>query len=568
MKNWIVLSPALMISIFFFACNGTSSSPSLDSLKLVVDNREYYLEKKLKQIDAIRNKLYSSSDPLIQFNECRSLFKIYYDLQIDSALNYARRMQSISETTLNVNPFYHTEALFLIARVYTYSGMYKESSHLLAHAHANAGLLPDNLKQLYFEIQMQLYKGLADQSISTVDLAAYRKVISDNRDSLIAIVPKKSIWYYVHLSNKLKADQNYDQAVDILCKAYNQLTTADRDMAHVAFYMSDLYRLKGDVQREKEYLAVSSISDMKHAVKEYISLWKLGTVLYDEGDVKTAYQFIDISLQDAIYSGAYRWKQSIIKILPNIYTRYHATILQQKNTISSAFLVIAFLLTCSVFLCIYIVRQYKKLDNAKGELIRVNSDLKQLNIELNSLSEKLYSTNTELQINNSKLVFLNSELIGANRLKETYLSKFIDLCSDYIDKLDAYRGSLKRLLKSGKVEKIEQELESTKYVEKEHKWFLINFDETFLNLYPDFVSEFNSLFPKEDQQGIKSSELLSTELRVFALIRLGITDSNKIAKFLRCSVATIYTYRSRSKNKSYYRDDFEERIKGSHKHLS
>ena len=571
MKNWIVFGLALLMSIVFFVCysNLTASSiPSLDSLKFTVANRDYYLEKRLSHIDTIRNRLSSTSDPLVQFDECRTLYKIYYDLQIDSALNYARRMQQISESLLAKSPLYRTEALFLIARVYTYSGMYKESSHLLAHAYENAGELPANLKQLYFEIQMQLYKGLAEQSISAADLDGYRKIIADNRDSLIAIVPENTIWYYIHLSNKLKADQKYDQAMDILYSAYNQLTTSDRDMAHVAFYMSDLYHLKGNLSREKEYLTVSSIADMKHAVKEYISLWKLGTILYDEGDVKTAYQFIDISLQDAIYSGAYRWKQSIIKILPTIYTRYHTTILQQKNTISAAFLIIAFLLICSVFLCIYIVRQYRKLNNAKSELIRVNNDLKKLNIELNAISEKLFSTNAELQMNNGKLVFLNNELVGANRLKETYLSKFIDLCSDYIDKLDAYRGSMKRLLKTGKVDKIEQELESTKYVEKEHKSFLVNFDETFLNLYPDFVFEFNSLFPIEERQEVRATELLSTELRVFALIRLGITDSPKIAKFLRCSVATIYTYRSRSKNRSYYPDDFEDRIKECHKQQS
>lgn len=571
MKNWIVLSLVLSISIFFWGYNHiftTSSSSSLDSLKSAVANRGYYLEKKHIQIDSIRIKLSSSSDPLAQFEECRTLFTIYYDLQIDSALNYARRMQYISESSLIDSPLYRIEALFLIAKVYTYSGMYKESSQLLTQAYASAGSLPDNLRQLYFEIQMKLYKGLADQSISTADFDGYGKIIADHLDSLIAIVPENSVWHYIHLSNKLKAHHNYDQALDTLYVAYNRLTTSDRDMAHVAFYMSDLYRLKGNLLSEKEYLALSSIADMKHAVKEYVSLWKLGAILYEEGDIETAFQFIDISLQDAIYSGAYRWKQSIIKILPTIYTRYHTVILDQKNTISSAFIVIAFLLICAVLLCVYIVKQYRKLNIAKGELIRVNEDLKQLNIELNGISERLSSTNAELQVNNSKLVFLNSELIGANRLKETYLSKFIDLCSDYIDKLDAYRGNLKRLLKGGKVDKIEQELESTKYVEKEHKSFLTNFDETFLNLYPDFVSEFNSLFAPENRQEIKVNELLSTELRVFALIRLGITDSSKIAKFLRCSVATIYTYRSRSKNKSYYPDDFEEWVKEYHKQRS
>lgn len=537
MKKLQHIGTLILFVLLFFSCQYSrqSSSPeSLDDLRQAIVDREYYFKKRLSQIDSIQSRLHSSNDPVGEFKECKALFNIYYDFQIDSALRYAQHMLKLSEGILNPYPIYRTEASFLIARVYTYSGMYKEASQLLSDALVQAGPLPDNLRELCFVVQMQLYKGLADQTISQEDLKVYQRTIDANRDSLIAITPEGSVWHFIHLSNKIKAEGNYELAKATLLKAYNQLTTDDRDMAHVAFYMSDLYRLQSDVEQEKQYLMISSIADIKHAVKEYVSLWKLGTVLYDEGDIETAYQFIEISLQDAIYSGAYRWKQYIIRILPSIYTRYNATIIQQKNTISSAFWVIVSLLGCSVLLSVYIVRQYRKLDHAKSQLSGMNTDLKKINMEL----------------------------ITANLLKETYLSKFIDLCSDYIDKLDAYRGNLKRLFKGGKVEKIEKELHSTKYIEKEHKSFLLNFDETFLTLYPHFISEFNSLLPEEYQQKTRENELLTTELRVFALIRLGITDSNKIAKFLRCSITTIYTYRSKLKNKSYYPDSFEERIKG------
>src|SRR5690606_10021051 len=175
-------------------------------------------------------------------------------------------------------------------------------------------------------------------------------------------------------------------AIGILFKAYNQLTTEDRDMAHVAFHMSQLYRKKGDIELEKQYLAVSAITDIKHAVKEYASLWTLATILYDEGDIEIAYQFIEISLLDAMYSGAYRWTQYIIRILLDIYTGYNATILKQKNTISSALFPIVFLLGGSILLSIYIVRQYRKLDAAKSQLGNMNEELKGMNKELTSLS--------------------------------------------------------------------------------------------------------------------------------------------------------------------------------------
>ncbi|MBD1425027.1 DUF6377 domain-containing protein [Sphingobacterium arenae] len=555
-----------IILIFASQCSPTdSSSKSLDTLKQAIGDREYYLDRKLNQIDSVRKELQSSTEAVEQFDACRTLYHMYYDLQIDTALEYAEHMRSLSERILKSHPAYLKESLLLTARVYAYTGMYKECAELLEE-HFFKKELSEDLKRLYFVAQMELYKGLADQAISERELKAYENIIEASRDSLMAIIPKNSVWYLIHLSNKIKVEGDYNQAMEILYKAYHQLTTEDRDMAHVAFYMSDLYRLKGNVEKERQYLVISSITDVKHAVKEYVSLWKLAEILYNEGNIEVAYKFIEISLQDAIYSGAYRWTQYIIKIMPSIYASYNAKILQQKNTISSAFFVIVCLLGCSVFLSIYIVRQYRKLDRAKGQLSRMNDDLMEMNEELNALSDKLHLTNTELETTNNQLRFVNSELVSTNILKETYLSKFIDLCSDYIDKLDEYRGSLKRLLKGGKLDKIEKELQSTKYIENEHKVFLANFDETFLNLYPNFVSEFNGLFAEEDQQKIKQNELLTTELRVFALIRLGITDSYKIAKFLRCSITTIYTYRSKMKNKSNYPHSFEERIKEYRKH--
>ncbi|MBD1420144.1 DUF6377 domain-containing protein [Sphingobacterium chuzhouense] len=569
-ENYISKKNRTLFSVFISAvillltsqCSSRDSSEkSLETLNQVIADREYYLEKKLSQIDSVRKKLHSTTDGVAQFDAYRTLFHMYYDLQIDTALQYAEQMLRLSESVLKSQPTYQTESLLLTARVYAYTGMYKECGELLDKEYFLKEELSEDLKRLYFVTQMELYKGLADQAIIERELKAYDKIIDASRDSLITIIPKNSVWHLIHLSNKIKVEGDYDRAVEVLSKAYNQLTTDDRDMAHVAFYMSDLYRLKGDGVKEKQYLIISSITDVKHAVKEYVSLWKLAEILYNEGNVKTAYQFIEISLQDAMYSGAYRWTQHIIKILPSIYASYNTKILQQKNTISSAFFVIVCLLACSILLSLYIVRQYRKLDRAKGQLSKMNDDLMEMNEELNALSDKLHLANIELETTNSQLLFVNSELVSTNLLKETYLSKFIDLCSDYIDKLDEYRGSLKRLLKGGKLDKIEKELASTKYIDNEHKAFLTNFDETFLNLYPNFVSEFNSLFPQDEQQRIKHNELLTTELRVFALIRLGITDSYKIAKFLRCSITTIYTYRSKMKNKSYYPDSFEDRIK-------
>lgn len=543
----IVACFALLISSSSaFSQSDWTFEQTFDSLQKEIAKRELYLDKRLGNIRKVERHLNASSDPIAQFDGNRTLYQMYYDLQIDSALKYARNMIALSEGSLSAVADYKTEAQIFIARSYAYQGMYHESKNILDSLYFDTEL-SNKLKLLFFSTEMELYKGLGDHTTIAVEAKQYRARVKMCIDSLLHYTPENSPWHAIYLSNKLSREDDRQGAMEILAKLCEKLTTDDREMAHAAFYLADLYRTKGDAEGEKRLLALSAITDVKFAVKEYVSLWKLARRLYAEGKVEIAHTFTEISLQDAIYSGAYRWHRQIMQILPDIYKAYNTKILKQRNEVISALATIAGLLVLTVLLSLFVIKQYSKL--------------KRSNRELNEVSSKLHLANAELQMMNSQLLFLNNELVSTSLLKETYLSKFTDLCSDYIDKLDEYRVYLKRLLKEGKVELVRKELHSTRYVEQEIKEFLTNFDEMFLKLYPDFIVEFNSLLPEEERQEAKSTELLNTELRIFALIRLGITDSNHIARFLRCSIKTIYTYRSKIRNKSLCPDAFEERIK-------
>ncbi|MFD2553527.1 DUF6377 domain-containing protein [Sphingobacterium tabacisoli] len=531
-----------------------SYDESFELLEKVLSKRGDYFNAKLDQIEQAKKKLQAVSNAKEEFDFCHELFDMYFDLQIDSALMYAQQMFLLSEDKLSSNISYKAQSTVLIARCYAFTGMYKESQDLLNQDLFTRTDLDDEIRRLYYVTQMELHKGLAEHTIVEGEFNSYIKKIEADVDSLLVYTPKTSIWHSVYLSNKLRSSQQYDKALEVLLAVYEKLTTDERDMAIVAFYIANLYNLKGDTESEKLYLAISAITDVKFAVKEYVSLWKLGGLLYEEGEIDIAHKFVEISLQDAIYSGAFRWMQQITQVLPNIYDAYNNKILQQRNAMIVGFSVIACLL-------LGITIQYRRLRKTRNQLHHLNNDLIIANRDLNSVSESLHLSNAELQIANSQLVFLNSELVKIGLLKETYLSKFIDLCSDYIDKLDDYRTNLKRLFKGGKIEKLQKELDSKVHVEREHKSFLTNFDETFLKLYPNFIDEFNNLFPQEEKQLIKNNDLLTTELRIYALIRLGITDNNKIARFLRCSITTVYTYRSKNKNRSSHPDLFEDTIR-------
>lgn len=552
----------LIFTFLFLLCgmlfNGAQAKApykeSFTLLEKVLNKRGDYLNIKLNKIEQVKKQLHVVSDPNEEFDFCNELFEMYFDLQIDSALMYAERMLLLSENKLSYDISYKAHSTILIARCYAFTGMYKESLELLNRDLFTRADFDNEIRSLYYVTQMELHKGLAEHTIVEAEFNSYVKKIEADVDSLLVFTPKGSTWHAIYSSNKLRSSNEYDKALEVLLAVYDRLTTDDRDMAIVAFYIANLYNLKGDAEREKLYLVMSAITDVKHAVKEYVSLWKLARLLYEEGEIETAHKFIEISLQDAIYSGAFRWMQQITQILPNIYDAYNKKILQQRNAMMIGFSVIACLL-------LGIMIQYRRLRKTRNQLYHLNNELITTNKELNFVSESLHFSNAELQIANSQLVFLNSELVKIGLLKETYLSKFIDLCSDYIDKLDDYRTNLKRLFKGGKMEKLQKELDSKVHVEREHKSFLTNFDETFLKLYPNFIDEFNNLFPEQEKQLIKNNDLLTTELRIYALIRLGITDNNKIARFLRCSITTVYTYRSKNKNRSSHPDLFEDTIR-------
>lgn len=195
----------------------------------------------------------------------------------------------------------------------------------------------------------------------------------------------------------------------------------------------------------------------------------------------------------------------------------------------------------------------KKLSYARKKVVAANSHLSILNSELKKLNKSQHEAN-------ERLLHTNQTLTEANHIKEEYLGRFLSLSSSYISKMEEYRRILNKQAAAGKLEELYRTLKSDRFINQELKEFYHNFDVSFLKIFPNFVEEFNRLLPVEEQLHPKNEELLVTELRIFALIRLGITDSARIAEFLRYSITTIYTYRSKLKNKSLCKEDFEERV--------
>ena len=423
------------------------------------------------------------------------------------------------------------------------AGMYTEALGLLSRIDKNS--LPDYLQRYYYHLCRTIYGLMSDYAITTKEKQEYARLTDRYRDSLLIAHQDDVLNYTMVKADQLTVHGKYDEAINLLQSVYEDESYSTHARAMLAYTLSEAYHLKGDREQEKRYLLISSIADLKSAVREYVSLRKLATLVYNEGDVDRAYNYLKCSLEDATLCNARLRTLEISQVFPIIDNAYQMKVANQKKQMTIFLIcvsVLSFFLLWAVF---FIYRQMKKVASARREVIEANGKLRLLNEELN--------------LSNHELKEVNDSLSETNHIKEEYIGRYMDQCSVYLDKIDGYRRSLGKLASGGKVDELYKAIKSNKFIEDELKEFYAGFDNTFLQLFPNFVEDFNNLLSEKIYP--KPGELLNTELRIFALIRLGITDSTKIAQFLRYSVTTIYNYRTRVRNKAKEeRDDFENKV--------
>jgi hypothetical protein len=308
----------------------------------------------------------------------------------------------------------------------------------------------------------------------------------------------------------------------------------------LGYTLAMAYRQVGDKDREAYFLAISAINDLKAGTKEYLSLVELSDLLYKQGDLDRAYNYLKCSLEDAAYCDASLRTIEVSEIYLIVDKAYQQK-LQKKNrqrTIATAFItVLAIILTILLF---YLIKQRNRLAMLHKSLIDLNEKLKKSN-------ESLLTSNTSLS--------------ESNEIKETIISRNMELCSFYIEKISEYQHSLIKIATNQNVEKLFSALRSSEFIDDILKDFYLDFDKTFLTLFPTFVEDLNKLLVPEGQIHPKVPGQLNVELRIFALVRLGISDSSMIAKFLRYSVTTIYNYRVKVRNNAKgERNEFEKDV--------
>ena len=533
-----------MKNIIIFLCLCTicmcrlhaADSSRADSLLLKLDQaikeRPIYMEQKELKLVELKRLLHRQIPDEERFAILGTLLDEYRSFNTDSALHMAEEREQIAIRLGNRE--YIDNARMNKADVLGMTGMYKEVMDLMRNIHIDR--LPVDIHPYYYHIYRTVYGLMADYAVTAYEKKLYTELTNKYRDSLLLVNKDNLLIHTLIQSDQYNVRNEYDKAIRLLTDYLALQKDYEHDVAICAYTLSESYRLKGDKEKEKEYLIVSAMADMKTAVREYISLRKLAVLLYQEGDIERAYSYVKICMEDAAACNARLRKLEILEIFPIINDAYQQKTEKQQEQMKWALVSISLLSLFLLLAIFYVYKQMKKVAAARREVIDANKRLKELN--------------DELHLSNAQLKEANHSIAENSYLKEEYIGRYMDQCSVYLEKMDNYRRSLGKIAATGNVEELYKTIKSSKFIEGELKEFYTNFDNTFLQLFPTFVEDFNALLADDEQISLKAGERMNTELRIFALIRLGITDSVKIAQFLRYSVTTIYNYRTKVRNKA------------------
>ena len=533
-----------MKNIIIFLCLCTicmcrlhaADSSRADSLLLKLDQaikeRPIYMEQKELKLVELKRQLHRQIPDEERFAILGTLLDEYRSFNTDSALHMAEEREQIAIRLGNRE--YIDNARMNKADVLGMTGMYKEVMDLMRNIHIDR--LPVDIHPYYYHIYRTVYGLMADYAVTAYEKKLYTELTDKYRDSLLLVNKDNLLIHTLIQSDQYNVRNEYDKAIRLLTDYLALQKDYEHDVAICAYTLSESYRLKGDKEKEKEYLIVSAMADMKTAVREYISLRKLAVLLYQEGDIERAYSYVKICMEDAAACYARLRKLEILEIFPIINDAYQQKTEKQQEQMKWALVSISLLSLFLLLAIFYVYKQMKKVAAARREVIDANKRLKELN--------------DELHLSNAQLKEANHSIAENSYLKEEYIGRYMDQCSVYLEKMDNYRRSLGKIAATGNVEELYKNIKSSKFIEGELKEFYTNFDNTFLQLFPTFVEDFNALLADDEQISLKAGERMNTELRIFALIRLGITDSVKIAQFLRYSVTTIYNYRTKVRNKA------------------
>lgn len=518
----------------------------LQRLDSVIQQRQVFDVMKAERLTEMYKKKASlrSHNEIVSFNT--QMYDEYYVFDSDSAMSCVN--QNIEIARQSGNESLVTEWRIKQSFILSATGLLKESLDVMESLDISD--MPNSVKIEYFSQMVYLFSHFGQYTGSGELQDHYIELERRYNDSLHCIVTPADpqylwfdVWYSINNGQQEGLQEQLNKKVSL-----SSLTTRDDAMA--AYALACVYRQNGNEDMFMRCLAMSGIADIRASNKDIASLQELAEVLIDKGEILRAYNYINVCLQ---ISQEYHNRVRAVSI-SRVYERILQGFLDrdevQRERLKKTNVALIVMIVLLIAAIAFVVSSLLRLRRSRRRLHEVNKELKRRRSEIAAANQHLKDANESLVDVNEKMKKANEQLRESNLVKEEYVGYVFAICSSYISKLEELRKDINRKAKAKMLNEILTMTDKQTVVQDELKEFYQNFDAIFLRLYPAFVEEFNALLDPEERIVPRKGELLNTDLRIYALVRLGITDSVKISEFLHCSPQTVYNNRLKIRNKT------------------
>ena len=531
----------------------------LHSLDSLLEQQDLFVRVKEERIKQLKMQYSRVKDVKELYAMNRMVYLEYRVYDADSALHYINKNIQLAQQTNNRT--WEVVSLLEQSFVLTSSGLLTEA--LKAVSDIQPEELPQNLRSEYFGRLCTLYSRLRDYSSENFQLSEYYNDLQKAfRDSVYLTATPDELRYWNCRAWLYLGTPEIEPVKQAFEENKQTLSNDSRKYSIATYNLSAIYRSENNESKYLENLILSAMADIRSVNGDIGSLQEIAEYLFKHGEIDRAYNYILYCSQKAML---FHNRVRIVKMshLQNqIYKAYQEQSRTQQKRLQASLIAVSFLFLVLIGAFLFIRKQMRRLKEAN---LKLDSTNQKLSVNMDALStahQRLEEVNMQLKDLNTQLQEVNDQLRESNYVKEEYIGYVFNICSTYISKLEEFRKNINRKLKVGQIEDVKAITDSSATASNELKEFYQNFDTIFLHLYPDFVGDFNALLLPEERIELKEGELLNTELRIHALIRLGITDSVKIADFLHCSAQTVYNNRLRTRNKSIIpKEDFINAVK-------
>jgi tetratricopeptide (TPR) repeat protein len=536
-----LLVPVLLFLATTCSASQQSNQALYHTLDSLIANYNQLTAEKERRVTNIKDGVRGIKlSPEQQYDLNQRLYDEYVAYKFDSAFYYIEKNVNALSSSADHDRF--AASAVRMAHILAVTGLFDRARRLLDKV--NPDSISDQQKIAYYTQQSELNLYRSEMAQSTIYFYDYIKRAQYYRQLVMQIAPKDSYDYVFNRATYICEAGDTEEAIRILEAYLNKTEQGTRIYSIITSTLAFFYQNKGVSEKQEYYLLLSAISDERSAIRENNSLRSLSELLMDRGNYDDAYRYLLQAISEAKFYGSRIRMMQVGRMAPQILQLYDAERTRTQQRTSLLLMVISIISIILAGIIVYTLILYRKKHAAGLKIIEMNKMLA-------SHSEEIESVNTQMK--------------EANRIKEEYIGRFLELSSQLISDSEQRLKQLNRLARERKLEELYAELKTMEPVNKGIRKFHSHFDTAFLNIYPNFISEVNNLLNPEcrfdvEQDGTPVKHL-STELRVLALIRLDITDNQEIADILRSSITTIYTYRSKIKARAINKESFEDDVR-------